>query len=68
MGKVKVYQYTILDTDVVERRKGRRRATREAIEALNKDTAEIIESSGVLVDETALNRSGFTALDFDPRH
>jgi hypothetical protein len=43
------------------------RGTREAIEAL-KDTAEIIESSGVLVDETALNRSGFTALDFDPRH
>jgi hypothetical protein len=67
MGKVKVYQYTILDPDVVGRRKGRRWATREAMEAL-KDTAEIIESSGVLVDETALNRSGFTAMDFHPRH
>jgi hypothetical protein len=44
MGKVKVYQYTILDPDVVERRKGRRWGTREAIEAL-KYIAEIIESS-----------------------
>ena len=65
MGKVKVYQYKILETDTVERRKARRWGTREAIEAL-KDMAEIIESSGVLVDETAVNRSGFTALDFDP--
>jgi hypothetical protein len=64
MGKVTVYQYAVLDTNVLERRVARRWGTREAIERLKR--ADLIEDSAVLVDETILNEGGFTPLDFDP--
>jgi hypothetical protein len=64
MGKVAIYQYAVLDTNVVERRVARRWGTRAAIERLKH--ADIIEDSAVLVDETILNSGGFTPLDFAP--
>jgi hypothetical protein len=60
MSKVTAYEYTVLDTNVVEW------GTREAIEGL-KDSAELIESSATAVDASMLNDGGFTPLDFDPR-
>ena len=51
MGKVKVYQFILLEPNEIERRKSSRWGTREAIGGL-KDHAEIIEGSAILVDET----------------
>jgi hypothetical protein len=65
MSKVTVYQYIVLDTNLVEPRKARRWGTREAIDSLKH--AQIIEDSATLVDAVALNDGGFTKLDFDPR-
>ena len=62
---VKVYQYEILDTYRVERRKARRWGTREAIDGLK--VADIIERSVMEVDPAVLNEGGFTELDFDPK-
>ena len=65
MGKVKVYQFIVLDPNEIHRRKSTRWGTRDAIAAL-KGHGEIIEGSAVLVDETELNKSGLTAQNFDP--
>lgn len=64
MGTVTVYQYVVLDTNVVEPRKARRWGTREAIDSLKH--ADVIASSATLIDEAVLNEGGFTPLDFDP--
>ena len=66
MGKVTIYQYMVLGTNLGEPRKARRWGTREAIEGL-KGSAEIIEFAAALVDASAVDSIGFTALDFDPR-
>jgi hypothetical protein len=64
MGRVAVYRYTTLDTNVIEPRIANRWGTREAIEGLK--VATIIEHSAIQVDDDVLNENGFTALDFDP--
>jgi hypothetical protein len=64
MGKVTIYQYTTLDTDIIEPRKAKRWGTRESIDRLKH--ADIIEDTAILVDEAVLNEGGFTPLDFDP--
>ena len=65
MSKITVYQYRVVDTNRVEPRTARRWGTRQAIMALKH--ADIIEQSATRVELTALNESGFTELDFDPR-
>jgi hypothetical protein len=49
MGKVTIYQYTTLDTDIIEPRKAKRWGTRESIDRLKH--ADLIEDSAILVDE-----------------
>jgi hypothetical protein len=66
VNKVTVYQYIVVDPYRIERRRSRRWGTREGIESL-KDFAEILESTAIEVDASAVDSSGFTALDFDPR-
>ena len=65
MGKVTIYQYMVLGTNLGEPRKARRWGTREAIEGL-KGSAEIIEFAAALVDASAVDSMGFTRLGFDP--
>jgi hypothetical protein len=65
MTKVTVYQYLVVDSYRIERRKSRRWGTREGIESL-KDFAEILESTAIEVDASAVDSSGFTQLDFNP--
>jgi hypothetical protein len=65
MSTVTVYQYMVLDSFRVEKRKSRRWGTRVGIEAL-KDFAEIIEDTATEVDASAVDSMGFTTLDFDP--
>jgi hypothetical protein len=65
MGKVTVYQYQMLNTSFGEPRKARRWGTREAIEGL-KGSVEIIEFAAALIDASAVDSIGFTALDFNP--
>ena len=65
MNKVTVYQYIVLDPYRIERRKSRRWGTREGIESL-KDFAEILESTAIEVEASAVDSSGFTQLDFNP--
>jgi hypothetical protein len=64
MGKVTVYQYSTLDTNIIDSRIANRWGTREAIERLK--LADIIEDSAIQVDDAILNEGGFTPLDFDP--
>ena len=64
MGRVAVYRYTTLDTNVIEPRLANRWGTREAIEGLK--IATVIEHSAIQVDDAVLNENGFTTLDFDP--
>jgi hypothetical protein len=66
MGRVTIYRYKVLDTDVVEPRVARRWGTRSAIADL-KDQAEILENTATEADDTVLNSSGFTPLDFSPK-
>jgi hypothetical protein len=65
MSKVTVYQYQMLNTNLGEPRMARRWGTRQAIEGL-KCSAEIIEFAAALVDASAVDSMGLTALDFDP--
>ena len=65
MTKVTVYQYLVVDSYRIERRKSRRWGTREGIESL-KDFGEILESTAIEVDASAVDSSGFTQLDFNP--
>jgi hypothetical protein len=65
MAKVTVYEYLVVDPYRIERRKSRRWGTREGIESL-KDFAEILESTAIEVDASAVDSSGFTQLDFNP--
>jgi hypothetical protein len=65
MSQVTVYQYMVLGTNLGEPRQARRWGTREAIEGL-KGSAEILELTAALVDASAVDSIGFTALDFDP--
>ena len=65
MTKVTVYQYIVVDAYRIERRMSRRWGTREGIESL-KDFAEILESTAIEVDASAVDSSGFTQLDFNP--
>ena len=65
MNKVTVYQYIVVDPYRIERRRSRRWGTREGIESL-KDFAEILESTAIDVDASAVDSSGFTQLDFNP--
>jgi hypothetical protein len=61
---VTVYQYIVLDTDVVEPRIANRWGTRNAINRLKR--ADIIEDSAIRIDGSILNVGGFTPLNFDP--
>jgi len=63
MGKVKVYQFILLEPNEIERRKSSRWGTREAIGGL-KDHAEIIEGSAILVDETEARLARSSGLPF----
>jgi hypothetical protein len=65
VNKVTVYQYIVVDPYRIERRRSRRWGTREGIESL-KDFAEILESTAIEVDASAVDSSGFTQLDFNP--
>jgi hypothetical protein len=64
MGKITVYRYMTLDTNIIAQRVSSRWGTREAIENLK--LADIIESSALQVDEAVLNESGFTPMGFEP--
>lgn len=65
MTKVTVYQYLVLDSYRFQRRKSLHWGTRAGIESL-KDFAEILESTAIEVDASAVDSSRFTQLDFNP--
>ena len=64
MSKVTIYRYKVVDLNAIEPRIARRWGTRAAIARLG--WADVLENTATEVDDSVLDHSGFTRLDFDP--